>query len=86
MTIRMVIAPANKSADSCWRRVKNRDLIFFDDFPESILSRMVRSTFIHHTRSPISQNSVYDVAMPRHPADISRTPVDIIFFKIKDHS
>src|SRR5215475_7987569 len=78
-----MIAPPNKSANRRWRRVKNADPIFFDDFPESVRFRPVRSAFIHDRRRAVGERTIDDVAMARNPTDISSAPVNILISNVE---
>src|SRR5262245_29778490 len=64
--------------------VKNIHLMLRYHFPETIEVGIVGNTFEDDTGSLIGEWSVHDVAVPRHPADVSRTPVDITRSIVED--
>ena len=39
---------------------------------------MIRRAFVHDRRGAVGQRAVDDVAVPGHPADVGRTPVDVV--------
>ena len=76
--LRPVGAPLHERADGRRRGVEDRDAVALDDRPEAILLRPVGRAFVHHHRRAVGQRSVDDVAVPGHPADVRRAPVDVV--------
>src|SRR5262245_47993208 len=79
-----VVSPFHESADSGWRRVKNRDAITGDDAPEAVWLRPVRGTLVHECGRAVGQDAVDDVTMPSDPADVGGTPERVLLAKIED--
>ncbi|MNT14559.1 hypothetical protein D3C72_1495720 [compost metagenome] len=57
--------------------------MFFNYIPEAVRLRVRRYSFKDNRCSSIQQRAVYNIGVTGDPADICRTPVDIIFFIIK---
>ena len=58
--------------------------MFFDNTPESRTVRIGWHTFKHQGYRAIGQWPIDDIAMPRHPANIGSTPIDITIMVIKN--
>ena len=82
--VRPLFTRAHKAANRRRRGVENRDLILFDQFPPAVGVRIARCAFVHDAGCAQNQGAVDDVAMTSDPTGVSGTPVDIIFFEIKD--
>src|SRR5207237_10749972 len=59
-------------------------IVLGDDTPETIRTRIGWDTLEEDASRPGHEGTVHNVTMPRHPADISSTPIDIIRLDIKD--
>src|SRR4051794_14814329 len=79
----MLLAPLDKSSDSGRGRVKDGDAVTLDDVPKTIERRVIRSPLIHHDRRAVRERAVDNITMAGHPADIGRTPINILVLKIK---
>ncbi len=73
----MGFARAHQRADGGRRGVEDVDLVLVAHFPEAGRSRIVRHALEHHRGGAVGQRSVDDVAVPGHPADVGRAPVDV---------
>ena len=83
MPFRMVVAPAHKRPNRRGRRVEHRDPVLLHDLPEAVLGRVVGRAFVHHASDAVGQDSVDDVAVPRHPTDVGRAPVDVVILEVE---
>src|SRR5438270_741979 len=66
------------------RRIENAHFILLDNAPDTIWLRIGRGSLKHHTGHTGHQWTIDDIAMPGDPANISRTPIDIIGLDIED--
>src|SRR5580693_7799226 len=83
MSLWISIAPPDKRTNGRRRGVENRDLVFSDQFPETIQLRPIRSSLIHKGGRSIAEGPVNDIAVPCHPANIGRAPIKIILMQIE---
>src|SRR5262245_43879019 len=79
-----MVAPPNERPDRRWRRIKNVDPVFFDDFPEPIWLRPIRRAFVHDCCRAVGERTIDDIAVACDPADISRAPIDILISNVED--
>ena len=79
----MPIAHLQKGPDRRRSRVKNIYAIFLHHVPETARVRRPRCPLIHDAGRPVRQRPVDNIAVPRNPAHIRRTPVDIRLLSVK---
>src|SRR3989304_7553726 len=75
---------SHEHPDGCRRGIKYGDSIFFDNIPPPFNRRIIESPFVNDCSCPVCQWSVYYLAMPGKPANISSAPVDRFFSQIED--
>ena len=76
---------AHQRPDGGGGSVELRDLMLCANLPEPAGVGEGRHALEHHRRGPIRQRPVDDIAVPRDPADIGRTPEHIAVVVIKGH-
>ena len=86
MFIDVLAAPLHKRANRGRRGIEDRRLVALDDLPKPILFREVGRAFVEDARRAERERTVDDIRVPRHPADIGRTPENVAFFKIEDEA
>ena len=84
MLLRPLVAPLDEGADRRRRGVEDVHLVALDDRPEAVGLGKVRRAFVHQARGAVLQRAVDDVAVPGNPADVSGTPVDVLFLQIEN--
>src|ERR1700737_4328367 len=84
MTIRKLVAPANKRSDGSRRCIKYCDAKFFNQFPKTIRLRPVRSPSIHQDCRTDAQRSIDDVAVAGYPTNVRRAKINILLLQIED--
>ncbi len=82
-------APLHERPDGGGCGVELGDAVALDDVPQPVLlprrpvalpflgSGRVRRALVHHRRAAVGERAVDDVAVPGHPADVGRAPVDV---------
>ncbi len=83
MLLGPLVSPFEKSANGSGCGVEDVHLVAIDDAPEAILFRKVGRPFVHQAGGPVLQRPVHDVAVARHPSDVRRTPVGVLFLEIE---
>ena len=77
--VRPLLALAYERTDGRWRSVENFDAIFLDDAATSGRTPDSRARLRTSRWSRPRQRAVDDVAVARHPADVGRAPVGVLF-------
>ena len=84
MLQRPLRAPAHEGANGRRGGVDNVDSVFFGDGPEAPAVGKIRRAFVHHGCGSVGQRSVNDVGVARHPPDIRRAPINVVFLYVED--
>ena len=84
MFVRPFHAPFHKGADGRRGGVKDGHAMFGDEPPEAIRLGVVGRALVHQAGRAVGQRAVNDIAVPGDPADISRTPVNILRLQVED--
>ncbi len=84
MLVDPVVAPLDEGADGGGRGVEDAYLVVVDELPEAVVLREVGRALIHHDGGAVLQRAVDDVAVAGDPADVRRTPVDVVLLQVKD--
>ena len=83
MFLHPLITPADESADRGRRGVENVDPVLLDDSPEAVRFRPIWRPFIHERGRAVGERTINNIAMPRHPADVSRAPKNVFVANIE---
>ena len=51
--------------------------MLIDDLPKAAMVRIIRHALKHQRCRAIAKRAIYNVAMTRNPADVSRAPIDV---------
>ena len=84
MLVRPLVAPLDEGADRGRGRVEHVHLVAIDDRPEAVGLGIIRSAFVHQAGGAVLQRPVHDVAVPRDPPDVGRTPERVFILEIKN--
>ena len=84
MSLRKFSSSFHEGSNCCGSCVDLRDFVFFNDVPKSVFVWIVGYALVKHRGGAIGQRAVNNIGVPGDPSDICSTPVDIIFFDIKD--
>src|ERR1051326_5463276 len=81
---RPLLAPFDECANRGWCGVESIDSMAFDDVPEPIRLRPVRRAFIHQRGRAVRQWAINNIAVPGHPTDVRRAPINVLILEIEN--
>ncbi len=81
---RPLLAPAHERADRGRRGIDNVRAVLVHNRPEAPAVGEVGRAFVHHGRRAVRQRAIDNVRVARHPADVGRAPIHIVFLDVED--
>ncbi len=75
---------SHQRADGCRGGIKNRYIMRVTHLPETRRIGIGWHAFEHHRRRAIRERTIDDIGVPCDPTNISRAPVNVVFFQIED--
>ncbi len=84
VAVRHLATVFHESPYRCGCGVKDRHPVLLDQLPKGTWIAWSRCAFIHHRGRPVGEGAINDIAMASDPADISCTPVNIVFLDVKN--
>ena len=78
------VAQTHQGPDGCWCRIENCNAELIANMPETTGVRVGGNSLEHQRCAAVCKRAINNVAVPRYPADIGGTPVNIIVVNIED--